>query len=349
MAALPQGGLNGPGEVREHLPLLELLRILASVAVVHYHMRTGFLLGVGFGLPLFLLILFGLSCSGSTREPLARFARRKARFLLVPWLRWSLIYLGVLIQGNLAGGRATFDRLEGDMLFYGGHLSLWFLPFATLAVIAAKGLQRWAVRFPIPTAMLAAALLAALWTAGVACAMRFDLPRLPTRFWLLSSPAILWGLALGQSLRLPTMRSRRVWLAAVALVSTLAFVLSPSAGDFDSISHRYALAVPLVCLGFAWKPRIPSFVPALSSLCFGVYLVHSLVGNGLLHVFEMSTWPAFLHTGAAWALSALLVAGLRRAGVPWHELASRERPTRSTRIGRPHRLHELSQKGRKAA
>ncbi len=341
--------MSDPDETRERLPLLDVLRIVASVAVVHHHMRTGFLLGIGFGLPLFLLILFGLTSSGSPREPLAGFARRKAHFLLVPWLRWSFIYLAFLILANLARGHAAFARLELDMLVSGGHLSLWFLPFATLALIAAKWLQRCAARIPIHAAMLSAALLAALSTEAVAYVTSFDIPRLPTRMWLRSSPAILWGVALGQSLRMDTQRSRRAWLAAVALVSLLAFALSPSADDVDSIPRRYAAAVPLVALGFAWTPRIPAFVPALSSLCFGVYLVHSLVGKALWHAFDVAHWPAALHTSAAWVLSALLVAALRRAGVPWHELASRARPTRDAEVVRPHLVHESSPARREAA
>lgn len=341
--------MSDPGETRERLPLLECLRILASVAVVHHHMRTGFLLGIGFGLPLFLLILFGLTSSGSQREPLARFARRKAHFLLVPWLRWSFVYLALLILGDLARGRPAFGRLELDMLVSGGHLSLWFLPFATLAVIAAKWLQRCAARIPIHAAMLAAALLAALSTEAVAYVTSFDVPRLPTRLWLRSAPGILWGVALGQSLRMAALRSRRAWLAAVALVSILAYVLSPTADDLDSIPRRYAVAVPLVALGFAWTPRMPRFVPALSSLCFGVYLLHSLVGKALWHAFDVVHWPAALHTGAAWVLSALLVAGMRRAGVPWHELASRARPTRAARVVRPQLAHESSPARREAA
>jgi len=345
--ALERGVSAAALDARERLPLLELLRIVASLAVVHHHMRTGFVLGIGFGLPLFLLILFGLSSSGSTREPLLGFAQRKARFLLVPWLRWSAIYVALLLLGNVAQGRAPLARLESEMLWSGGHLSLWFLPFAAVAVVAARALQRCAARLPIHAAMLAAALSAALWTEVVAYVTSFDLPRLPARFWLRSSPGILWGLALGLSLKLGT-RSRCAWLGAVTAVATLAFLLSPSGHDDDSIPRRYAVAVPLVCVGFVWKPRLPAFVPALAGVCFGVYLVHSLVGSVLWHLFEVSSWNGAVHTLAAWSLSALLVAGLRRV-VPWHELSSRQPAPRALPSATPVSAHELASADRKAA
>jgi peptidoglycan/LPS O-acetylase OafA/YrhL len=314
---------------RERLPLLEPLRVLASVAVVHHHMCSSFLLRVGFGLPLFLLMLFGLTSSGTAREPLADFARRKARFLLVPWVRWSLIYVALTVLPDLARGRAPFGRLELGMLFYGGHLSLWFLPFAAAAVVAARVLQRGVERLAVVPVILAATLAAALWTEVVSPVKSFGPPWLPARAWLRSTPAIFWGLALGQSLRLGEARARSAALAGIGAISTLAFLVSPMADDPDSIPRRYAVALPLVCLAFAWKPRVPAFVSTLADLCFGVYLVHSLVGKTLGYAFDVARWPAAGHTAAAWIGSALLVAALRRAGLSWHELAPGERGPRA--------------------
>ena len=51
---------------RLDLPLLDALRLLASAVIVFYHMRGDSLFGVAFGLPLFLVIMFGLA-SGSTK------------------------------------------------------------------------------------------------------------------------------------------------------------------------------------------------------------------------------------------------------------------------------------------
>ena len=54
---------------RARLTLLDLLRILASIAVVRNHTRGATLFGVGFGLILFLVIMFALASynGGQTR------------------------------------------------------------------------------------------------------------------------------------------------------------------------------------------------------------------------------------------------------------------------------------------
>jgi peptidoglycan/LPS O-acetylase OafA/YrhL len=322
-------GYETIGEHVDSLPLLDLLRILASVAVVRHHMRADFMLGVGFGLPLFLMLFFGLSSSSTREEPLALFARRKARHLLVPWLRWSAIYLAVMVLSDVARGREPFGRLEPAMLWYGGHASLWFLPFAAVALIALRLLLRVAVRLPVAAAVLGAASLGALWGALSTELLALDLPDMPVRAWLRVSPGLFWGLALGQSLRARTWGERRGLLLAVGLIAVAFALGAPSGGDQDGLALRYAVAVPLACAGFAASPRVPALARSVASLCFGIYLVHPLVGKVLGACFDVFSWPAAVHAGAGWLGSAAVVAVARKLGVPWHEFAPQNGRARS--------------------
>ena len=117
---------------RRDLPLLDALRLLASGAVVFHHMRGDSLFGIPFGLPLFLVIMFALASGSAKREPFTDFARRKSHYLLLPWVRWSFIYIVVLGAIDVVRGGGPWDRLEPAMVYYGGHPALWFLPFATV-------------------------------------------------------------------------------------------------------------------------------------------------------------------------------------------------------------------------
>lgn len=309
-------------EERKDLPLLDALRILASVAVVRNHMRADFLFGVGFGLPLFLVIMFGLVVSSSQREPLGRFLRRKTSYLLVPWLRWSLIYLVILAAADLVRGVPAWNRLEPTMLFYGGEKSLWFLPFAAAAMLPLKSLQRAVESWTPLRATVTAGALAALATSAVAWALAHPMPAMPVRAWLRLSPAIFWGLAVGQSVRSRSARERGAMLAAVAFLAVASSLLSPFAGGTEDLPRRFAVAVPLACLGFGWTPRVPGVVRRLSAATFGVYLVHPLIGKLLGNRFDVFAWPAWLHAGTVWFLAVLAVLMLRRSPLAWHELTT---------------------------
>lgn len=318
---------SSPSSSRAFLPLLDPLRILASVAVVRHHVRQDFLFGVGFGLPLFLVVLFALAATSARRESLARFVGRKARYLLVPWLRWSLIYLAIVSGADLARGLGPAHRLEPAMLLYGGHRALWFLPFAVLALVPTKALARTLARTPPASARIAVVAAGALGalTTNVAAVLLLegDLADMPWRAWLRPSPAIFWGLALAQCLRFRATRPRALALLGVGLLAVASWALSPWRGLGEDLTLRFAVAVPLACLGFAVHAPVPSFVRAVAGVTFGVYLIHPLVGKVLGDAFDASAWPASVHTAAAWGLAAAGVVALRRAGVRWHECAAR--------------------------
>lgn len=307
-----------PSAARPRLTFLAPLRILASFAVVWHHARQGYLFGIGFGLFLFLVILFGLASSGTKSEPLGRFARRKASYLLIPWVRWSLIYILLFIVADLVRGQDPRARFELGMVFYGGHPALWFLPFAALSIVVVKAISRRVAAWDPRTASITFALVATFATSLAAHAVTLDMPDLPWRAWLRVSPAIFWGIAVGQSLRAPARERQRV-LILVALLGIVSFLYSPFDPNPEDLPRRFGVAVPLACLGFAWTPVVPRAIARLSTVTFGVYLVHPLVAKAIGTFGDPSTWPAMEHALLVWIMSALIILALRASGVRWPE------------------------------
>jgi hypothetical protein len=312
---------------RLDLPLLDLLRLLASFAVVRHHMRGDLLFGVGFGLPLFLVVLLGLATASTKSESPARFARRKASYLLAPWLRWSIVYVVILAAADVARGRGAWSRLGVSMLFAGGEPSLWFLPFAAAAILPVRLLARAAARIPPAWAAGIASAAAVVATLVVARAMELELPDMPVRAWLRVSPALLWGLALGQSARARDAAGRTAILLPVALLAAATLLAPPTAvsgidAATEDLPRRFGVAVLLACVGFGCPVAVPPIVRRASTRTFGVYLVHPLVGKILGAVLEVLAWPAWIHAAIVWTLSLLLVRGLGALGLPWHELST---------------------------
>jgi peptidoglycan/LPS O-acetylase OafA/YrhL len=299
---------------RQDLPLLDALRLCASLAVVHHHLRGGYFFGVAFGVPLFLVIMLALGARGSARESLAQHARRKAAYLLVPWVRWSLVYVVLAVAVALARGEDPTAGLEPRMILYGGHGALWFLPFAMLALLVVRG-----ARPALPRSAESTLLLAVLGGCSTWAAQRslpVLAPDMPFDAWLTVSPAIFFGLAVARASQAESTRERAVLLALVAAGALVPSLVSPATGMMQDATRRFALAVPLACLGFGWRARVPRLVRELATLAFGVYLAHPLIAKALATATDVFAWPAAAHLASVWGASALLVLGLRRA--PFH-------------------------------
>lgn len=316
------------GETSGRYTLLDPLRLLASFAVVRNHVRGDYLFGVGIGLFLFLVILFGLNAGSSREEPVLGFARRKARYLLVPWVRWSLFYVALSLVWNLAEGKPLTRGLRPDMVLFGGHVSLWFLPFAAAALAGLacmRSLVRGVARVQLAVAM---ALVAALGSHSLGLLLDAGVSSFPERAWMRALPGLFWGFAVGSATRIEGVRDRSEVLVLIALLAVLTRSLSPRGDGADEILLRFAVAVPLACLGFLWRPPIPFFVRRLASLTFGIYLLHPLVERLLRTSFEVASWPVHAHVLGVWVLSGLGILGLRCIVRSWPECGPRVLPDR---------------------
>ncbi len=305
------------------LSLLAPLRILANFSVVAHHMRgDDVFFGVRFGMFLFLAMMFALNAGSQSAEPLRLFGRRKFVSLMMPWLRWSLLYVALAAVVGLVREGGIAARLEPWMLTAGGHASLWFLPFAFCALMAWKLAAPLLVRIdPFRLAMHAAVLGLGL---QVAVSFRLDMqaPPLPWDAWLHASPLILWGLALGQARRLDDRRRRFVLLIVPAL-AMLGWLAEPLIGFHEDMGRRIAVVMVLLALGLAFSPRMPRFVAWLGTLTYGIYLAHPFVAKSLTEVIDPFAWNVWTHAVVVWLLSAALILLLRRLGLKGAEIQRR--------------------------
>ena len=304
---------------RDYLPLLDLLRLVAGLSVVHHHMTRGLLFGVGLGLPLFLVLFFALAAISKKQEGLSGMLRRKGGDLIVPWLRWSAFYVLLLaVTDGVRGGGPT-ERLEIAMLWTGGHPALWFLPFAAAALLPAHALGRLLRDVPRPPAVLILIVCAFAATAVAQGALRHGVPD-PWSSWVRSSPAIPWGLSVGTACRAGSPGRRRGLLILISTSAALGYLAFPQVAHPNDLPRRMAIAVPLVCLGFTYRGALPDAVRRLAVLSFGVYLVHPFVGKVLIEFFDVLSWPPVVHGLVAWTVSLALVQAARSSGLRWREL-----------------------------
>ena len=309
-----------PKEDRADLTLLYPLRLAANFIVVWNHTTANALFTVQIVVYLFLAIMFGLATSSSRREPLSEFTRKKASLLLVPWLRWSLVYVALAIVVGAWKGSGPFEKLDWKMLLYGGHADLWFLPFAAVAIVIAKGLQRLIDRFD-PRATVPLLCVAAVVATHVAARVYFATsPIEPVDAWMRSSPMILWGLAIGESRRASGKGTRRALLACAAALSLLALFVPPAREIPGGVPIGSAVGVTLVAIGFAWSPPIPRSVKFAAGFTYGIYLLHPLIAKIVATALPaLHAGPAIVNVLAVWLLSGLSIYALRRMSVRWSE------------------------------
>ena len=272
-----------PGDVeaiassrRDYLPLLDLLRLVAGLSVVHHHMTKGLLFGVGLGLPLFLVLFFALASISKKQEGLSGMLRRKGGDLIVPWLRWSVFYVLLLVVTDGVRGGGPTERLEMAMLWTGGHPALWFLPFAAAALLPAHALGRLLRDVPRPPAVLILIVCAFAATAAAQVVLRHGIPD-PWTSWVRASPAIPWGLAVGTACRADSPGRRRGLLTLISASAALGFFAFPEVAHPNDLPRRMAIAVPLVCLGFI--PQVTRQVPGSLIFLFAEYCKYFLNSN----------------------------------------------------------------------
>jgi hypothetical protein len=254
------------------------------LSIVGFHVSWEAPFGVAFGLTTLQTIMCALATRRPHSAPFGPFAEKRALRLLVPWLVWSYAYGLFEVGRAFQTGLPPFGRLEAHMWASGTSFHLWFLPFAFFASLVANRLQRVFQDQPprgsiATTALFGVALVLAAVPVKAALA-----PPIPFDLWVDGAATIVFGLALGRSLSLPDPRERRASLAGVAALSTLPWLLGLAVVDPSPLFTRYAVAVPLACLGFVIRMPRSRVLATLASYNLGVYLVHMLAIRLIDHV-----------------------------------------------------------------
>ncbi|MEA2683209.1 MAG: hypothetical protein QOK05_1537 [Chloroflexota bacterium] len=294
---------------------IELMRapVMAGVVVVHAITQTTPASSRGAGAVLMLLhanrdVFFFLSAFvlqfSASAVPVTRFWRRRYGLVLVPYLFWSFLYIG--ISGDLRGTpEAAIGTLVHDLAW--GWFALYFLvvtmQFYAVFPLVARAIRSTGRRTHV--VMLAAA--AVLQLAQVT-ALQYGLgiPAGPLEAWRSTAQAlapsyIFWftagclaaahSVALGAWIRCHGVAILALTVGAAA-GAELVYILSLKSG-MDPAAAAAALQPVVTASGVGaiaglwWigerllargsSPRLWGLVTTLADISFGVFLVHVLV------------------------------------------------------------------------
>lgn len=259
---------------------IDLLRLVAAIGIVAFHLG-GPLASIGYaGLPVFAALL-GFNAVNRAHTDQGRQAMAgQARQLFLLWLVWSVIYGALKVAEVVAARHSPADEFAGWMLLTGPAIHLWFLPFAALTLL---GLRLAGDRLtPASAAGFArgAGIAAAIALAGFGLSALPGLP-IPLPQWLYVAPALAFGVLLALA---GADRWRQVvWLAAATATVLLGSRVGPPSGAFT-------LLLSLSAIGLAMAVRLPQtpLSDMARRLSMSIYLLHPLMVALLL---RLTHWP----------------------------------------------------------
>ncbi|MBP1807325.1 acyltransferase family protein [Rubellimicrobium aerolatum] len=267
--------------MRERVVWIDVAKGLGIVAVVVGHVshgRTGAWLVAKEAVTLFHMPLFFL-LSGLVARPLAPLtgAARRARSLLLPYLSFFLLLVGVVVAEQAAAGgpltlwRTLWAAVLGGPYLYGYFGPFWFVTCLWAALVAWDAAARVAAPRSAGMAALAGLALAAallLQSAPPGPRVPFSLDAVPLAF------AWIWA---GGWLAEERIASRGVLAAALAVAAICGglalagweFSFDMRGGDYGPPGAGLALAWALAVLtmrGARLLARVRGLGPALASL-----------------------------------------------------------------------------------
>ncbi len=271
----------------ERVAGIDLLRIMAAVGIVWFHMPGAPHRGIGYaGLPVFLLIFFSLVTKQSPARTTVEFVSRRWHRLLKPWLFWSLVYGSC----KLAKAAATADWhpldeiLSVKTLLVGTWIHLWYLPYAFVLGLFIHVLNKRISAANHVVVVFTATAVGVVTLAACTAHMAGRVVTPPLSEWEFGLATLPLGLAVGRSLAVPSRRTQ-VWLLLMISGATVGVSALLISLGLRSTSVPYGLAVVLVCLAYLWPVKGNGFLSAVAPLTFGIYLIHPLVLYGLKHSF----------------------------------------------------------------
>lgn len=260
---------------------IDYLRFAGALGIVLFHAGLpDAWIGLS-ALPMFvtLIVYYGLDRS------LGAHARR----LLIPWLIWSAIYAAAKLSQAMVQGNPWASEFESWMLLTGTSLHLWFLPFAFLFLVAARGVWLrsplwvlWGIAVP--------GSCAAIWAFQMQ-----DMP-IPLPQWCATLPAAFAGAMMARTGRFGAA------LATLGIGAAVLIVLG-----WDEATWQLAIAAGAIALALA-VPLPQTRVSAwMAQVSFGVYLIHPLVYAFGLYVLPRYSWALYTLVVVASILGTMLL------------------------------------------
>lgn len=250
---------------------VDIMRYLAAVGIVLFHVRAPYVSVTHSALPLFTIYLAFFSVTpGATA---ARLVHRLWHLLRL-WLIWSGIYAGLKIAEAVVDGRPIASEFLPWMLLTGPALHLWFMPFAIFLVGIGFVISRLLPRTPLPEGLLmlvvTCTILVALWlnTTG-------EKP-IPLGQWIYVWPAAAFGFVAAI-----LNQNSRIGLAIVfaGVVSLIGFYLGAGTSVFQFLGASLVAIVSFLVVTPSTRMS-----ETLRDLSLGVYFIHPAVVALLLRM-----------------------------------------------------------------
>lgn len=289
---------------------IDLLRFVAAIGIVADHTMGLWVVGYP-ALGVFLILTSYFSVGSylrvaQTPGEAGRFWSGRAMRMLLPWLFWCAVYRVVWEMVYAPEFQLLSDPFS---LLVGSFVHLWFLPFATLALLFIPAIAR-EVTTLAALRVACAALLALSVVLGIIHAetgiggwlsSEGPVPQ-PIPQWAFSLPIYLWGALAAVAHRLG---APLLTLGTAALSSAILM-----AWDWDMASYQMILSA--VIFEAVWRLRGGRpWMTAAAGYAFGLYLLHpacALVGYKLIGA-EADKAAIF---AMAVVLSLVLTAGMKR-------------------------------------
>lgn len=269
---------------RERLPLVELARVVAAIAIIWIHAvespqldRTTAM--SRFAVPFFVitsLVFLGESLRRRPDQRWTEYARRRFMRLYVPFLVWSVIYIAARAVKHLFVHDTSPLLIRPNLLWAGVTEQLWFLPFLLVVLLIAFPLMRIAIRFNLAWAVAIIG-LAICFSALFTPTPSFVLDG-PTTFFVATAMVAVPSAGVGLTIAAIFPQIKRfaqnsivTLIAAVFWIGTLVALLIH--GRNTVLETVSGLCLLVACLApFSGAKRFDRLGP----YAFGIYLCHVL-------------------------------------------------------------------------
>jgi surface polysaccharide O-acyltransferase-like enzyme len=294
--------------ITEKLYNIERLRTLAIIGIVWFHTDGLPCRGVGYaGLPVFILIFFML-IGMKGYEANRVFIKKKFDRLILPWLFWSVVYLGYQVGKYLIKKQVS---LEPYMLITGPATHLWYLSWAfTLAVVANAMQKRITARNEKCIIWMTILASVGLSVGIPLLANNLDI-KPPLAQWFYGLAACPAGWLIGKQLSNGKDEKSKVKIFRFCLIISLICLLMTVLG-FGYLGLSYIVGFIIyglaVCLP-NWNAK--DILSRWAPLTFGIYLIHPLAGGITEFVtpviasnaYAKAVVVVFLSALATWAIA----------------------------------------------
>jgi surface polysaccharide O-acyltransferase-like enzyme len=277
--------------------VLDVLKLVSAMAVIWIHAadsESGKLITIfcRFAVPFFSAVLAYYATSAGivsdARWGLVRYGSVRFNRIYLPFIVWSLLYLGFRRAKHEISPDGSPIVLGWSSFLCGTTHHLWFLPFAFFASVLFFGVGR-LFRKVVGTLsfVVGSAFVCLFLGVGIlSTKIQVDLVSNPVSYFLFYACDALPAAILGSAIRLLGFsESRRSFRVGAAFIFVASLLLLKQFGYNAMLSALAGAA--LLQFGFLSKEiLVPNWVSAISGLSLGIYAVHLVFVEGFQFVFQ---------------------------------------------------------------